>query len=94
MAPPREWYEGWLYLNGADPATGLPQRLIKGGTDDWDDVAGCARIDLFPNEIRLVIGWFHPFRPGPRYAGVVVSQRDEWRLLVSFGPRFDGERYR
>ena len=87
-------YKGWLYLNGTDPSTGMPQRLIEGGTDDWGDIAGCAGIDLFPDEIRLAIGWFHLFPPGPRDAGEIVSERDEWRLLVSFGPRPPGERYR
>ena len=85
------WYEGWLFLNGTDPATGMPQRLIERGTNDWGDVGGCAGIDLFTDEVRLVIGWFHLFPLGSREAGELASERDEWRLLVSFGPRPDGE---
>lgn len=80
-------YEGWLYLNGTGSATGMPQRRIEGGTDDYGDIAGCAGIDLFPDRIRLVIGWFHLFPLGPREAGRFVSERDEWMLLVSFRPR-------
>lgn len=87
-------YEGWLFLNGVDPATGMPQRLIEGGTDDYGHIAGCAGIDLFPDRIRLVIAWFHLFGPGPREAGEIVSERDEWKLVVSFGPRPEGDWYR
>ena len=88
------WYEGWLYLNGTDPATGMPQRLIEGGTNDRGGIGGCAGIDLFPDEIRLVIAWPRLFGPHRRDGYEKVSNRDEWRLLVSFGPRPAGERYR
>ena len=68
------------------------QQNIEGTTDDGD-VAGCAGIDLFPDEIRLVLARLHLFGPGPREAGRIVSEQDEWRLLVSFGPRPDGDEY-
>lgn len=84
-------YEGWLYLNGTGPTTGMPQRLIEGGTDDYGDIAGCAGIDLFPDRIRLVIRWFHLFPLGLREPSRLVSERDAWMLLVSFGPRPEAE---
>ena len=89
-------YEGWLFLNGTDPNTGVPQRLVEGGThpDYPGQVSGCAGIDLFPDRVRLVIAYFHLFPPGPRVAGEIVSERDEWRIHVTFGPRPDGDWYR
>ena len=88
----RGHYEGWLYPNGTDPATGYPQFLIQGGAPpDWPNrVAGCAGIDILPGSVRLVLASGHLSGPHRRVAGEIVSERDDWRIVVSFGPLPEG----
>lgn len=85
-------YEGWLYPNGVDPATGYEQFLIEGGThpDYPGQITNCAGIDLFPDRIRLVLAHFTLHDLGPREAGELVSERDEWQIEVSVGPLPEG----
>lgn len=90
--------EGWLFLNGVDPATGRPQRLTDGGTHEKGGVSGCAGIDLLDDRVRLQFHFVSV--PGRVNRGGTVgwvNGRDEWRLEISFGPRPDsdwGDHYR
>lgn len=92
--------EGWMFLNGVDAVTGIPQRLIEGGTHDPYDsgsgyVSGCAGIDLYPDRIVLTLNRGKLSGVHNR-GGTVgeVSERDDWMLVAQPGPRPEGDRYR